>query len=154
VKETTSALKDQAIFAGWVAALVLVAALIWSLSFSFRAGCLMRATNKILITMNDNRHLADPVLHPPALPAPLGCWYRLHGSGSLFFVFAIMREGILVPCGAEISGQGEVVEIIPLGNHARQVMEQIPQGLIQVYIRRIESAAAAIVDDVSAKGKG
>jgi len=154
VKDTTSALKDRAVFAGWVAALVLIAALLWSLSFPFRSDCLMRATNKILISMNDNRHLAAPVLRPFAGPAPLGCWYRLYESGSLFFVFVIMREGILVPCGAEISGQGEVVEIIPLGNHARQVMEQIPQGLIQVYIRRIESAAAAIVADVSVREKG
>jgi hypothetical protein len=145
MKSMTSALKDKAAFAGWIAALILVAALIWSFSFSFRADRLMRTTNKILISMNDQRRLASPLPRPPAGPAPLGCWYRLYESSSLFFVFAIMREGILVPCGAEISEQGKIIEIIPLGNHARQVMDQIPQGLIQVYVRRIESAAAAII---------
>jgi len=145
MKETTSALKDKAVFAGWVAALILIASLLWSFSFPFRADCLMRATNKILISMNDQRHLASPVLRPTAGPAPLGCWYRLYESGSLFYVFAIMREGIFIPCGVEISEQGKIIEIIPLGNHARQVMDQIPQGLVQVYIRRIESAAAVII---------
>jgi hypothetical protein len=145
MKDMTSGLKDRAVFAGWIAVLVLIAALLWSLSFPFRSNCLMRAANKVLISMDDDRHIAAPVLRPPAGPAPLGCWYRLYESGSLFFVFAIMREGILVPCGAEISEQGQVVEIIPLGSHARQVMNQIPQGLIQVYVRRIESAAAAII---------
>jgi len=145
MKETTSALKDKVVFAGWIAALILIAALLWSLTFPFRADCLMRAANKVLISMNDPRRLASPVVRPAAGPAPLGCWYRLYESGSLFFVFAIMREGILVPCGVEISEQGKIIEITPLGNHARQVMDQIPQGLMQVYIRRIESAAAVII---------
>jgi hypothetical protein len=145
MKRTTSALKDRAVFAGWVAALVIIAALMWSLSFPFRADCLMRATKKILSSMDDDRYLVTPLLRPVTEPAPLGCWYRLFGSNSLFFVFAIMREGILVPCGAEISEQGKIVEIIPLGNHARQVIDQIPQGLIQVYVRRIESAAVSVI---------
>lgn len=145
MKETTSVVKDRVVFAGWVAALAIIAAVMWSLSFPFRADCLMRVTNKILISMDDNRRLAAPVLRPFAEPAPLGCWYRLYESGSLFFVFAVMREGILVPCGAEISEQGKIVEIIPLGNHARQVIDQIPQGLIQVYVCRIESAAASVI---------
>jgi len=145
MKNTPSTLKDRMIFAGWVAALILIAALLWSFSFPFRADCLMNATNKILIAMEDHRHLAAPLLRPSAGSSPLGCWYRLYQSDSLFYVFAIMREGILVPCGAEISEQGEVVEIIPLGNHARQIIDQIPPGLIQVYVRRIESAAAAVI---------
>jgi len=145
MKDMTSALKDKVVFTSWIAALALISSLLWSLSFPLRADCLMRATNKVLISMDDHRHLGAPVLRSPAGPAPLGCWYRLYESGSLFYVFAIMREGILVPCGAEISEQGKIVEIIPLGNHARQVIDQIPQGLIQVYVRRIESAAAAII---------
>jgi hypothetical protein len=142
----SSVLKDRAIFAGWIAGLVLVAALLWSFSFPFRSACLMRSTNKILITMDDSRRLAAPLLRPAAGPVPLGCWYRLHESSSLFLVFSIMQGGILVPCGAEISESGEVVDIIPLGSHARQVMDQIPPNLIQIYSRRIEAAASAAAD--------
>jgi len=144
MNDMTSVLKDRAMCAGWIAGLLLAAALLWSLTFPFRSECLMRAVNKVLISTNDDRHLAAPVLHHSAGPAPLGCWYKVYESNSLFFVFAVMWEGVLVPCGAEISEQGNIVEIIPLGNHARQVMHQIPPGLLQVYARRIESAAAAV----------
>ena len=136
----TVLLKDRAILAGWIAGLVLIASLLWSLSFPFRSFCLMRSTNKVLITMDDSRRLVAP-LPPSAGPVSLGCWYRLSGSdsGSLFYVFALVQGGILVPCGAEISGKGEVLNIIPLGSHARQIMKRIPPGMIQMYIRRIES---------------
>jgi len=136
----TVVLKDRAIFAGWVAGLVLIASLLWSLSFPYRAMCLMRSTNKILITMDDSRRLVEPAPHSAGL-ASLGCWYRLSGGGSensLFYVFALVQGGILIPCGAEISEEGKVVEIIPLSSHARQIMSRIPPGLIQMYVRRIE----------------
>jgi hypothetical protein len=138
----TVLLKDRAILAGWIAGLVLIGSLLWSMSFPFRAFCLMRSTNKVLIAMDDPRRLTAPLPHP-AGQVSLGCWYRLSGSGSdnsLFYVFALVQGGILVPCGAEISGKGEVLEIIPLGSHARQIMKRIPPGMIQMYVRRIESA--------------
>jgi hypothetical protein len=150
MNDLTSAVKDRAVFLGWVAGLVLIAALFWSLSFPFRSVCLMNSTNKTLAAMNDARRLCAPLLRPIAAGTdPLGCWYRLSDSDSLFFVFTIMREGILVPCGAEIAENGKLVEIIPLGSHARQVMNQIPPGLVQLYVHRLESAAATAVE----KGK-
>ena len=142
MKYVTVILKDRAILAGWIAALVLIAALIWSFGFHFRSMSLMHSTNKTLVLMDDARRLSAPLIRHATGMDPLGCWYSLAESDSIFFVFTIMREGILVPCGAEISKSGKVVQIIPLGSHAQQVMEKIPQGLIQVYIRRIESAAA------------
>jgi hypothetical protein len=54
-----------------------------------------------------------------------------------------MRDGILIPCGAEITEDGRVSGIIPLSSHARKTMSHIPQGVINVYIQRIESAMAA-----------
>ena len=135
-------LKDRAILLGWIAGLVLAASLLWALSFSFRAACLMRSTNRVLASLNDERRLAAPLPRPFAEPVPLGCWYSLAESDSLFFVFTIVRSGILIPCGAEISGQGEVTGIIPLGSHARKAIDQIPPGQIQVHIRRIESSVA------------
>ena len=136
----SSALKDRALFIGWIVGLALIASLSWSLSFQFRSACLMRATNKVLTAQEDKRQLSAPLAL--AAPVPLGCWYSLADSGSLFFVFAIVRDGILVPCGAEISEQGAVTSIVPLGSHARKVIDRIPQGVMQVYTRRIESAAA------------
>ena len=142
-----SSLKDRAVLLGWIAGLVLAAALLWSLSFPFRAVCLMRSTNRSLIEAGDERRLSAPLSRPVKGQFPLGCWYTLEGSESLFFVFAVMRDGILVPCGAEISGEGKVMNIVPLGSHARQVMENIPWGVIEVYTHRIEHVLAG-------RGKG
>ena len=137
----TAVLKDRAIFAGWIAGLILIASLLWSLSFPFRSFCLMRSANKVFIAMDDQRRLVAPLPNPASNPVALGCWYRLNGSsGALFYIFAFVQGGILVPCGAEISENGKVIDIVPLGSHARQIMNRIPQGLIQMYIRRIESA--------------
>jgi len=145
------ALKDRAMFLAWVAALVLVASLLWFFTFSFRMELLMKVTNKTLHSMNDQRTLAAPLPHRSA---GLGCWYSIDESDTLFYVFAILREGILVPCGAEISRKGEVIEIIPLGNHARQVIGRIPQSYIQVYARRIEASAAGVAFPNSAASTG
>jgi len=157
MKNLTVVLKDRAILLGWIAGLVLIASLLWSLSFPFRAFCLMRSTNKVLIAMDDSRRLVAPLPHA-ASPISLGCWYRLSdpaasADSGLFYVFALVQGGILVPCGAEISGKGEVLEIIPLGNHARQIMKRTPPGLIQLYIRRIESAAAVTVAQAAQGGR-
>jgi hypothetical protein len=148
----TVLLRDRAIFLGWIAGLVLAASLLWSLSFPFRAFCLMRSANKVLIAMDDPRRLVAPLPHSAVGSGSLGCWYRLSGSGSgssLFYVFTLVQGGILVPCGAEISGEGTVVDLIPLGGHARQIISRTPQGLIQMYVRRIESAAGVIAAGVS-----
>ena len=142
-KKLAASLKDPAILFGWIASLILAAGLLWSLTFQFRASCLMRSANQSLIEMEDPRTLLAPVSRPLTGHFPLGCWYTIAGSDSLFFVFTIIRDGILVPCGVEISSEGKVTDIVPLGNHARQVMYRIPQGIIHVYMRRIESSVTA-----------
>jgi hypothetical protein len=133
--------KDRLIFLGWIAGLLLAASLIWSLSFTYRASSLMRSVNNSLAAAGDARMISSRL--PGRFAGPMGIWYRLHESDSLFFVFVIMREGVLVPCGMEIGKDGKAVDVVPLGSHARQVIGRIPQGVIQVYIRRAESAAIA-----------
>ena len=137
------AVKDRLILAGWIAGLVIIITLLWSLTFQFRARCLMKSVNKVLIAMDDDRHLESPLPRPPARSVPLGCWYSLLGSDSLFFVFGIMRDGILIPCGLEITADGKVSAIVPLGSHARKAMSHLPKGISDVYIQRIESALAS-----------
>ena len=143
MRELFPVLKDRAIFIGWIAGLVLIASLIWGFSFPARSAMLMRSVNRVLAQAGDNRTLSAPLLDFDAEPVPLGCWYSVNGSDSIFFVFVIMQEGILVPCGAEISEEGRVLNMVPLGGHARQAMTRIPEGLIRIYIRRIESAVAS-----------
>jgi hypothetical protein len=144
--------KDRLILLGWIAGLLLAASLAWSLSFPYRSALLMRSVNKTLEAAGDKRIISAPLPGRFTKPALMGFWYRLSESDSLFFVFVIMNEGILVPCGAEINGDGKAVDIVPLGSHARQVIGRIPQGVIQVYLHRIESAASA--GGAASAGKG
>ena len=144
--------KDRLILLGWIAGLLLAASLAWSLSFPYRSAILMRSVNKSLEASGDTRVVSSPLPRGFTKPALMGFWYRLNESASSFFVFVIMNEGILVPCGVEINEDGKAAGIVPLGSHARQVIDRIPQGVIQVYIRRIESAASS--GGAASAGKG
>ena len=135
--------KDRLILLGWITGLLLAASLAWSLSFPYRSALLLRSVNKALEAAGDTREVSSPLPRGGTRPALMGLWYRLYESDSLFFVFVIMNEGVLVPCGVEINKDGKAAGIVPLGSHARQVIGRIPQGVIQVYIRRVESAASA-----------
>ena len=134
------AVKDRLILAGWIAGLTIIITLLWSLTFHFRSMCLMKSVNKVLIAMEDDRHLVSPLPRAPAERVPLGCWYSLLQSDSLFFVFGIMRDGILIPCGVEVTEDGKVSDIIPLGRHAHKAVSHLPKGISDVYVQRIESA--------------
>ena len=136
-------LKDRLILLGWIAGLLLAASLAWALTFPYRADSLMRSVNKALDAAGDTREIFSPLPRGYTKSAPMGFWYRLYGSDSLFFVFVIMNEGTLVPCGVEIDKGGKAVDVVPLGSYARQVIGRIPQGVIQVYIRRVESVVFA-----------
>jgi len=137
-------LKDRLILMGWIAGLLLAASLAWSLSFSYRSAFLMRSVNKALEAAGDARVISSPLPRGGTRHALMGFWYRLSESDSSFFVFVIMNEGILVPCGVEIAEDGKAAGIVPLGSHARQVIGRIPQGVIQVYLRRIEAVGKGV----------
>jgi hypothetical protein len=141
--DLTPVIKDRLILAGWIAGLMVAITLLWSMTFHFRATVLMYSANKALISMGDQRRLLSPLPRAPVESVPMGHWYRLLESGSLFFIFGIMRDGILIPCGAEITEDGKVSGIIPLSSHARKALGHIPQGVVNVYVQRIESAVAA-----------
>jgi len=152
MKKLSPTVKDRLILLGWIAGLALAASLAWSLSYNYRAGLLMRSVNRALAAAGDKRAVVSHLPgrsgkqavagFAPGFPAPMGLWYGLYDSDSLFFVFVIMNEGILVPCGVEIGRDGKAAGMVPLGGHARQVIGRIPNGVIRVYLSRIEAAAA------------
>jgi hypothetical protein len=137
-------MKDRLILLGWIVGLLIAASLVWSLTFNYRAASLMRSVNRALAASDDTRLIYSHLSGRFTKQSPMGVWYRLYASDSLFFVFVIMRDGILVPCGVEINKDGKAVDIVPLGSHARQVIGRIPHGVIQVYIDRVEAAASAL----------
>jgi hypothetical protein len=135
-------IRDDAIFIGWIAGLLVAASLIWSLTRPLQTRYLMRAVNRALTAREDTRRLAAPVDRYAVSTNPIGVWYTMLNSDSGIFVFTIMRDGALVPCLAELSPEGRIRELIPLSGSSEQVLDHIPRSIVDVYIRRIEAAAA------------
>jgi hypothetical protein len=139
-----SGIKDRAVFVGWIGGLVLIGGIIWFLTQPVWTSFLMRSVNRVLSLEGDQRRLNARLLipRPSGSVGPLGSWYTMVNSKDTFFVFTIMRDGVLVLCGAQVSPEGIVTAIVPLSDHAKQVLPDIPQGIIQTYIRRIEALGA------------
>jgi hypothetical protein len=139
-----SEIKDWAVFFGWIGGLILAGGIIWSLTQPLRARSLMRSVNRVLSLREDPRRLEAPLPfpRPSGSASPQGTWFSLSNSGDRFFVFPIMREGVLVLCGSRVNGEGKVEELIPLSHQGEQALDYIPREIIQTHIRRIEAIAA------------
>jgi hypothetical protein len=135
-------LKDKAVLLGWIGGLLLAGLLLWGLTQPLQARYLLRAVNRVLVSRQDSRRLSAPLGRHPVSANPMGIWYSMIDSDSVMCVFAVMRDGILVACGAQVSGEGRVEELLPLSGHAKQVIDQLPRAVTALYIRRIEKAAA------------
>jgi len=153
-------IRDKAVFFGWITGLLMAIVLIWVVAKPIHARYLLMTVNKVLINTEDNRRLKSHLDVPkgkimgnsrPAASAKalhgsggrtglFGYWYTMNDSKDLMFVFAIFQDGILIPCGAVVSAEGKVEEIIPLSAHAGQVFNKIPKSVIQLYVQRIETA--------------
>jgi hypothetical protein len=136
------ALRDNAVFIGWIAGLCIAGSLLWSLTRPLQTQYLLRAVNKSLIAREDTRRLVRPEDRRPISTNPLGVWYTMIDPDSGMFVCAIAWDGALIPCGAELSPEGRVRELIPLSGSSEQLLDHIPRSIIAVYVRRIEAAAA------------
>lgn len=141
MNEAASAIRDRAVFLGWIAGILIACALVWILTRPLQSRYLLRAVNKVFIATEDSRRLAASLEKPADGPSPPGYWYSMLESADRLFVFGAMWDGILIPCGALVTPEGTVAEIIPLSEHARQVLDALPPGVMKLYIRRIEAVS-------------
>ena len=135
-----SGARDRLILAGWIVGLLAAVTLLWALTRPLQARCLLQAVNRALVVSGDSRRLNAELARPGGKSSLLGYWYSMYNSTERMFVFGAIQDGILVPCGAVISENDEVTEIIPLSAHAGQVLENMPQSVMLIYARRIETA--------------
>ena len=142
-KRLFSGFRDTAVFLGWAAALFLAGFLLWSLTQSLRDRSLLRAVNRVFIQRGETRRLGASVPPPRSrrktnLP---GSWYSLAETKQLVYVFSVMNGGVMAPYAAFIGPGGKVSEVIPLSVHAEQFTPRFREGLMGIYIRRIEKLA-------------
>ena len=138
-------LKDGFIFAGWVAGLLLIGALSWFFTRTIRAEFLQDSINSALIRMEDPRRLEAPLV-PGTIRSrkdygplsPQGYWFSLKGEVDCFLFFTLIADGLFLPCGAILSPEGKVKELIPMSIRGEKTLAQVPPGVIRLYIRRIE----------------
>ena len=141
--------KDRAILLGWVAGLLLIISLLWSLSQPIVTHNLLRSVNNVFINRNDSRRVIANIPVKTGKINLFGYWYSMNNSEDVMFVFSVFQDGILVPLGAVISGAGTVREVIPLSAHAVQVFEGFPESVLRIYINRIETAVSAVLSEGS-----
>ena len=132
-------IKDKMIFLGWIAGLFIAITLLWGFTRPLQARCLLRAVNRVFMTNGDTLRLSSH-LPQTGKNSMLGYWYIVFNSTDRFFVFGLFHDGILVPCGARVSMNGKVDEIIPLGAHSRVFLENVPESIRKMYIERIEAS--------------
>ncbi|MCL2214633.1 MAG: hypothetical protein FWC06_05415 [Treponema sp.] len=131
-------LKDKAVLTGWITGFLLLISLLWTLTGGLQTHYLLRAVNNIFINNNDSRRITSHIQLKSEKAEMLGYWYQMYNSSDKMFVFTVFKDGILIPVGAIVSANGKVDEIIPLSAHAVQILGNLPDSIIMMYISRIE----------------
>jgi hypothetical protein len=131
---------DIGVFAVWVAGLLLIGGVLWYVAQPIRIGLLQKNVNTLLAGMGRSQRMEHPIPLGEQVKrrVPVGTWYALENAPGRAVVFALMSDGLRLPCVALVSQDGRVDEIIPLTPHVEQTVKRLPQGILRAYIRRIE----------------
>jgi hypothetical protein len=138
--------KRMGIFAGWVAGLMLIGALLWGLTQPVRNRALLNSTNRVLYTKGEETRLEAPV-SPWGMPgraSQSGTWFTIVNSRDWGVIFTVVSDGVFTPFLVRMSQDGKAGPLIPLSVHAEAVFQRIPAGQIRIYVRRIETSHAVL----------
>jgi hypothetical protein len=131
--------KDTAILGAWIGGLILAGILLWVLTGSLRDRGLLQAANRSLAAQKETVRLAEPLPRRLSGREPLGRRFSLEDSAGSILIFPLLNGGAALPVGALLDARGKVDRLIPLGSHGKQIFDRIPQGILKLYIRRIEA---------------
>ena len=133
-------IKDKAVLFAWIIGLLLLISMLWIFTQPVQSYYLLRTVNNVFINNDDIRRLSASIPKKSDKTNLLGYWYSMYNSTDTMFLFTVFQDGILVPLGAVVSEDGNVIEIIPLSAHAVQVFDALPKSILQMYTARIETA--------------
>ncbi len=135
--------ENAGLVAAWIAALILAGWLLFFFTDTIQNNTLVDSANRVLEQAGDVRRLERRTLGRNSL----GTWHRVvggaraeSGRAGQALIFSIMDNGIFVPCIAFVDVGGEV-NLFPLNSHAREVFPRIPEGVVDVYLKRIAKEA-------------
>jgi hypothetical protein len=135
-------LKNKVVLSCWITGFLILISITWIFTQNIQTFYLLRTVNNVLINNNDSRRVYSYIPEKTAKKGLLGYWYSMSNPADQMFVFTVFQDGILVPFGAVVSS-GVVEEIIPLSAHAEKIFDNLPQGILQMYINKIEITASA-----------
>jgi len=141
---------------GWIASILIIAGLCWTLTQSVRNRFLARAVNRVLEQYGDSRRVAELSSSVGTGGTSLiGSWHNITEArkvgvfpdenfpvGSSAFIFSFIAEGTIFPCVAVVDSMGKVQEFIPLNTHGKKILDRISPGILKLYIRRIEGSGS------------
>jgi hypothetical protein len=132
--------KAAIIFSGWIVGILVVGGLLWFFTEDFRDDRVIRTINAILINNNDDRRLQSGLPDDNTSGTFFQNYQRfsLLGSGGTVVVATAYHSSIPFVFAAFIDQNGNIYDILPLGNHSVQVMERIDQKNLDVYTIHIE----------------
>jgi hypothetical protein len=133
-------MKRWGIFLAWFLGLLILGGLLWFFTQPVRNRVMIRSVNRVLTLYGEDSRL-EKTLSPWAMPgraAQAGTWFSVVNSEKRGIVFSIMQGGTMGSFLGIISPGGTVDALIPLGNNAVKMKDQLPEGIRRIYIRRIE----------------
>ncbi|GHV71035.1 hypothetical protein AGMMS49928_21150 [Spirochaetia bacterium] len=135
--------KDSLLLGAWIGGIILVGGLLWFFTQSLRDEFLKNSVNQVLAMDDGNRRLGPPLSRQKFRRGESlrGRWYSRADSEGRVMVFAVMTDGLRLPCAAMVSQDGLVEEIIPLSLQAERALKRLPSGILKTYILRIEGGA-------------
>jgi hypothetical protein len=129
-------MKDKALAFGWIFGILILISVLLIVTQPVQERYLSRTINRVLAVSGEN------IIIIPALPRKnsdfLGFRYSIVNSSDGFYVFAVFKDGVLLPMGARFADNGKIINVIPLGFHAGRMYDSIPPAIMQMYISRIE----------------
>ena len=139
--KNVSVFKEPALLLGWIAVIILMAALSWFLTQPLRGRLFQRAVNRALEQSNVSGRLGEPIQNGALSFGISGSYYDMEiSTGNTAYIFTLIGDGLFFPCLALINREGKVEEIIPLGLHAQRMINRISPGTLAIYARRIEGS--------------
>jgi hypothetical protein len=137
---------------GWIASILIIAGLCWTLTQNVRSRFLVRAVNRVLEQDGDFRRVGA-VSSSGGGAALIGSWYTMtrlpqqgisgnenFSEGTKAFIFSFIAEGTIFPCAAVVDPEGKVQEFISLNLYGKKILARISPGILNIYIRRIEGS--------------
>ena len=148
--EKTSALprgvKLWGTFLAWFLGPLILGAFCWILSQPIRNRGMIRQVNQVL-SMDGMPYRLEGAIAPWGMKGQamqVGTWYRVVNSETWAVVFSIFQGGVNGSFLALISPEGAVDSLIPLSAVSLRMLDQLSQGVLELYTRRIEASAALL----------